>query len=74
MSEDDKMSTKDKEIEIEHDNQFHEFMVSQGLHDLSKVPVEKVRFSRRVRAAFWFLRIYIILMVLMVIIGFAHVA
>lgn len=73
MSEDDKMSTKDKEIEIEHDNQFHEFMVSQGLHDLSKVPVEKVRFSRRVRAAFWFLRIYIILMILMVVVGFSHV-
>jgi hypothetical protein len=48
-------------------------MVSEGLEDISKVSVEKVGFSRRVKVAFWFLRIYIILMVLLVIVGFSHV-
>ncbi|MCL4311499.1 MAG: hypothetical protein M1462_03615 [Candidatus Thermoplasmatota archaeon] len=67
------MPTKDKEIKIENDDEFKEFMLSQGLGDHSKVPVERVMFSRRVKAAFWFLRIYIIIMILMVIIGFAHV-
>ena len=67
------MPTKDKEIKIEDDDGFQEFMVSQGLQDHSKVPVEKIGFSRRVKAAFWFLRIYIILMILMVVVGFSHV-
>lgn len=48
-------------------------MVSEGLEDYSKVPVEKVKFSRGVKTAFWFLRIYIILMVLLVIVGFSHI-
>ncbi|MCL4343048.1 MAG: hypothetical protein M1267_04260 [Candidatus Thermoplasmatota archaeon] len=48
-------------------------MVSEGLGDLSRVPVEKVKFSKGVMVAFWFLRIYIILMVLLVIVGFSHV-
>ncbi|MCL4444514.1 MAG: hypothetical protein M1464_02550 [Candidatus Thermoplasmatota archaeon] len=48
-------------------------MVSEGIEDYSKVPVEKVRFSNGVKLAFWFLRIYIILMVLLVIVGFSHV-
>ena len=43
----DKMPTKDKEIKIENDDEFKEFMLSQGLGDHSKVPVERVMFSRR---------------------------
>ena len=66
-------STKDKEIRIENENDLQEFMVSEELEDYSKVPVEKVGFSKGVKAAFWFLRIYIILMVLLVILGFSHV-
>ena len=48
-------------------------MVSEGLEDYSKVPIEKVGFSKGVKVAFWFLRIYIILMVLLVIVGFSHI-
>ncbi len=48
-------------------------MVSEGLEDYSKVPVEKVNFSRGVKMAFWFLRIYIILMVSLVIVGFSYI-
>ncbi|MCL4451682.1 MAG: hypothetical protein M1327_03535 [Candidatus Thermoplasmatota archaeon] len=60
-------------MKIENENELHEFMVSEGLEDLSKVPVEKVKFGRGVKVAFWFLRIYIILMVFLVIVGFSHV-
>jgi hypothetical protein len=48
-------------------------MVSEGIEDYSKIPVEKVKFSKGIKVAFWFLRIYIILMVLLVIVGFSHV-
>ena len=48
-------------------------MVSEGLEDFSKIPVKKVGFSKGIKVAFWFLRIYIILMVLLVIIGFSRV-
>lgn len=48
-------------------------MVAEGLEDYSKIPVEKVGLSRGIKVAFWFLRVYIVLMVLLVIIGFAHV-
>lgn len=68
------MSEKDKALKIEDEEEFHRFLVSQGLKDYSKIPVEKVRFSKGIKAAFWFLRIYIILMVSLVVIGFSHVA
>ncbi len=40
-------------------------------HD--KVPVTKISFSKGTKVAFWFLRIYIAVMVILVIIGFARV-
>ncbi|MEM3448079.1 MAG: hypothetical protein QW203_05720 [Thermoplasmatales archaeon] len=67
------MLPKEKELRIENEEEFHEFLVSQGLEDYNKVPVEKVRFSRMVKFAFWFLRIYIVLMILLVVIGFSHI-
>ncbi len=67
------MLPKDKELRIENEAEFHEFMVSQELEDYNRVPVEKVGFSRRVKVAFWFLRIYIALMVILVVIGFSRI-
>ena len=67
------MPTKEREIRIENQKELQEFMAFEGLEDLSKVPVEKVKLSKGIKVAFWFLRIYIILMVLLVIIGFSHV-
>jgi hypothetical protein len=67
------MSKNDKALEMEEDEEFHKFMVTQGLVDYREIPVEKVVFSKGIKAAFWFLRIYIILMVLLVVIGFSHV-
>jgi hypothetical protein len=67
------MSAKDKAIRIENEKELQEFMVSEGLEDFSKIPVKKVGFSKGIKVAFWFLRIYIILMVLLVIIGFSRV-
>lgn len=67
------MSTKNEKTPIESEEEFHEFLVSQGLEDYSKVPVEKVKFSKGIKIAFWFLRIYIAVMIVLVLIGFSHV-
>ena len=67
------MSKNDIALKMEEDEEFHKFMVTQGLIDYSKIPVKKVVFSKGIKAVFWFLRIYIILMVLLVMIGFSHV-
>ncbi|MCL4333666.1 MAG: hypothetical protein M1290_05385 [Candidatus Thermoplasmatota archaeon] len=67
------MSTKNEKTPIESEEEFHEFLVSQGLKDYSKIPVEKVKFSKGIKIAFWFLRIYIAVMIVLVLIGFSHV-
>ncbi len=67
------MTEKNGELKIEEREELDKFMGSQGLRDYNMIPVEKVGFSKGIKAAFWFLRIYIILMVLLVIIGFSHV-
>ncbi len=51
-----------------------EHFLSRGeieIHD--KVHVTKVSFSRRTKIAFWFLRIYIAMMIILVIVGFTRV-
>ena len=66
------MPKNDKALKMEEE-ELHKFMVTQGLVDYSKISVEKVVVSKGIKAAFWFLRIYIILMVLLVLIGFSHI-
>jgi hypothetical protein len=56
------------------EEEFEKFIISQGLEDYSKIHVKKVQFSRKIKIVFWFLRIYIIVMVILVFIGFSHVA
>ncbi len=67
------MTPGDTESRIEDEDYFRRFMAEEGLEDYAKIPVERIVFSRRTRMAFWFLRLYIILMVILVIIGFSHI-
>ncbi len=67
------MSDKNNEKIVENGEELHKFMVSQGLEDYNKIPVERIKFNRGVKVVFWFLRGYIIVMILLVIIGFTHV-
>ncbi len=52
---------------------FSHFIIEEEIEDYKKVTVNKVAFSKRVKLAFWFLRIYIAIMIILVIVGFAHV-
>ena len=67
------MTSGDAESWTEEEDYFRRFLVEEGLEDYTKIPVERIVFSRRTRMAFWFLRLYIILMVILVIIGFSHI-
>ena len=52
---------------------FDHFLQLEEIENHDKVPVTKVSFSRGTKITFWFLRIYIAVMVILVIIGFARV-
>lgn len=67
------MTAEEKENVPNAEKDFETFMDSEGLDEHNKIPVEKVKFSKGVRVAFWFLRIYIAVMVVLVVIGFSHV-
>ncbi len=53
--------------------EFEQFMQLEEIESHDKVPVTKISFSKGTKVAFWFLRIYIAVMVILVIIGFARV-
>ncbi|MDA8055493.1 MAG: hypothetical protein M0Z77_07590 [Thermoplasmatales archaeon] len=67
------MATEGKENENDVEKEFEEFLKSEELEEYDKIPVNRVKLGRGVKAAFWFLRIYIALMVVLVVIGFSHV-
>jgi hypothetical protein len=67
------MVTEGKENESDLEKELEEFLKSEELDEYDKIPVERVKLSRGVKAVFWFLRIYIALMVVLVVIGFSHV-
>ena len=52
---------------------FEHFLTREEIEIHDKVQVTKVPFSRRIKVAFWFLRIYIALMIILVIVGFTRV-
>ncbi|HEC24995.1 MAG TPA: hypothetical protein ENI54_03150 [bacterium] len=68
MDSDDKTS---KENDL--DNDWENFIKEEGLVNYNKIPIERAEIKGWVKIAFWFLRIYIIIMVVLVIIGFYRV-
>lgn len=68
MDSDDKAS---KENDL--DNDWENFIKEEGLVNYNKIPIERADIKGWVKIAFWFLRIYIIIMVVLVIIGFYRV-
>ena len=67
------MTAEGKEIVPNPEREFETFMESEELTEHNKIPVERVKFGKGVKVAFWFLRVYIVVMVALVIIGFSHV-
>lgn len=60
-----------KKVNLDHD--WEDFIKEEGLVDYNKIPVERAEIKGWAQAAFWFLRIYIIVMVILVIIGFSRI-
>ncbi len=52
---------------------FDQFMLSQEIKVHDRVAVKQITLNRKIRIAFWFLRGYIAVMIILVIIGFTHV-
>ncbi|MFW0884693.1 hypothetical protein ACMCNP_06580 [Candidatus Acidulodesulfobacterium sp. H_13] len=68
MDSDDKTSKQN-----DLDNDWENFIKEEGLVNYNKIPIERAEIKGWVKIAFWFLRIYIIIMVVLVIIGFYRV-
>ncbi len=49
------------------------FVKEEGLLDYNKIPLQRAEISGWVKIAFWFLRIYIVVMVILVIVGFSRI-
>ncbi|MEM3841559.1 MAG: hypothetical protein QXN59_02620 [Candidatus Micrarchaeaceae archaeon] len=57
---------------IKSEDDWKEFMREEGLYDYEKIRVKRAKVKGWVRVAFWFLRAYVTLMVLLIILGFLH--
>jgi hypothetical protein len=68
MKSADKIS---KNINLDED--WEDFIKEEGLVDYNKIPVERAGVKGWVQVAFWFLRIYILAMIILVIIGFSRI-
>jgi hypothetical protein len=60
-----------KKVNLDED--WEEFVKNEGLLDYNKIPLKRAELRGWVKIAFWFLRIYILIMVIMVIIGFSRI-
>jgi hypothetical protein len=52
---------------------FERFLSLEEIENHEKITVTKISFSRGTKIAFWFLRIYITVMAILVIIGYTRV-
>ena len=60
-----------KKVNLDED--WEEFVKNEGLLDYNKIPLKRAEIRGWIKIAFWFLRIYILIMVIMVIIGFSRI-
>lgn len=55
------------------DEGWENFIKEEGLIDYNKIPLKRAEIKGWVKWAFWFLRIYILIMIILVIVGFSRV-
>ncbi len=60
-----------KKVNLDED--WEDFIKNEGLLDYNKIPLKRAEVREWIKIAFWFLRIYILIMVIMVIIGFSKI-
>ena len=68
MKIEDKISKK-----LNLDEDWEDFIKEEGLVDYNKIPVERAEVKGWIQISFWFLRIYILVMIILVIIGFSRI-
>lgn len=60
-----------KKVNLDED--WEEFIKNEGLLDYNKIPLKRAEVRGWIKIAFWFLRIYILIMIIIVIIGFSRI-
>ena len=60
-----------KKVNLDED--WEEFVKNEGLLDYNKIPLKRAEIRGWIKIAFWFLRIYILIMVIIIIIGFSRI-
>ncbi|MCL4388000.1 hypothetical protein M1567_02510 [Candidatus Marsarchaeota archaeon] len=58
---------------IKNDKDWENFLKKEKLKDYSKIPVKRAKVSGWVKFAFVFLRIYIVIMLVLIILGFLNI-
>jgi len=76
-SREDKMIKKLNSAESKNgtnlEDDWDNFVQEEGLIDYNKIPLKRAEIKGWVKFAFWFLRIYIIIMIVLVVIGFSRI-
>ena len=57
---------------IKSDKDWQNFIKKEKLFDRSAKPIRRAKVKGLIKFAFWFLRIYVIVMVVLIILGFLH--
>ncbi|MHB1680199.1 MAG: hypothetical protein ACYCTB_06780 [bacterium] len=68
-----KLNNNNSQDGINLEKYWENFVKEEGLLDYNKIPLQRAEISGWVKIAFWFLRIYIVVMVVLVIIGFSRI-
>ena len=58
---------------IKSEEDWKKFIEAEGLHDYEKIRVKRAKVKGWVKVAFWFLRAYVTVMVILVILSFLHI-
>ncbi|MGC8496928.1 MAG: hypothetical protein ACP5NL_02885 [Thermoplasmata archaeon] len=58
---------------IKNDKEWQKFLEDEKLLDNDIKSVKKAKIKGWIKIAFWFLRVYIVIMVILVLLGFLHI-
>jgi hypothetical protein len=68
-----KLNNNNSQGSADLEKYWENFVKEEGLLDFNKIPLHRAEIGGWVKFAFWFLRIYIVVMVILVIIGFSRI-
>ncbi len=68
-----KLNNSNPQDRVNLEEDWDNFVKEEGLLDYNKISLQRAEINGWVKFAFWFLRIYIVIMVVFVIIGFSRI-